>query len=254
MPVDYLKKGRVAIFTINRPEARNALDIKANKQFLEAMTDFRDDPDLWVGIITGIGASFCSGADVKDVPAFIKQHPEREALPRTHWRGLEVWKPLVAAINGTALGGGLEVALACDIRLASNNAIFGFPEARIGVVPGAGGIYRLGRALPGCKAAEMLFTGKIIDAREAYRMGLINQVTSPEELMPTAEEWAQTICESAPLAVRAIKEVMMRSASVALEEGLRLEWSANKYLMRTDDAAEGHKAFVEKRKPIFKGN
>lgn len=254
MAIDYIKEGRVAIFRINRPEARNALDMQTNREFSEAMTDFRDDPDLWVGIVTGAGdKAFCAGADIKDVPRFIKEHPEREAMPRTHWRGLEIWKPLIAAINGLALGGGLEVALGCDIRIASENAKLGLPEVKLGIVPGGGGVYRLTRALPWCKAAEILFTGKIIDAQEAYRIGLINQVTPPGDLMPAAKEWAQTICESAPLAVRAIKEIMFRSANTILEEGLRLEWSANKYLMRTEDNAEGNKAFAEKRKPSFRG-
>ena len=254
MSIDYVKEGRTAIFTINRPEARNALDVLANKEFSEAMTDFRDDPDLWVGIVTGAGDKvFCSGADLKDIPLFLKRHSERESLPRTHWRGLENRKPLIVAINGLALGGGLELALACDIRIASENAKLGFPEAKIGLVPGAGGVYRLNRSLPWCNAAEMLFTGKIIDAQEAFRIGLINQVTSSDELMQAAKGWAQRICESAPLAVRAIKEVMFRGANATLEEGLRLEWSANKYLMGTEDTAEGHKAFAEKRKPAFKG-
>jgi enoyl-CoA hydratase/carnithine racemase len=254
MAIDYVKEGRIAIFTINRPEARNALDMQANREFCEAMADFRDDPDLWVGIVTGVGdRAFCAGADVKDVPAFLREHSEREAMPRTHWRGLELWKPLIAAINGVALGGGLEVALGCDIRIASENAKLGCPEVKIGIVPGAGGVYRLTRALSWCRAAELLFTGKIVDAQEAYRIGLVNQVTALSDLMSTARQWAQMICESAPLAVRAIKEIMFRSTNAPLEEGLRLEWSANRYLMRTEDSVEGHKAVSEKRKPVFKG-
>lgn len=254
MAIEYIKEERTAIFRINRPEARNALDMQANREFSQAMADFRDDPDLWVGIVTGVGdKAFCSGADIKDVSAFLKQNQEREAMPRTHWRGLEVWKPLIAAINGVALGGGLEVALGCDIRMASDNAKLGFPEVRIGIIPGAGGVFRIARTLPWCKAAEMLFTGKIISAQEACQIGLINQVTPLADLMPEAKRWAQMICESAPLAVRAVKEVMFRSANTTLEEGLRLEWSANKYLMRTEDYIEGHKAVAEKRKPSYRG-
>jgi enoyl-CoA hydratase/carnithine racemase len=254
MAIDYIKEERIAIFRINRPEARNALDMQANREFCQAMTDFRDDPDLWVGIVTGAGEkAFCSGADIKDVPVFLKQNQEREAMPRTHWRGLEIWKPLIAAINGMALGGGLEVALGCDIRIASESAKLGFPEVRIGIVPGAGGVYRTARALPWCKAAEMLFMGKVISAQEAHQIGLINQVTPPADLMMEAKRWAQMICESAPLAVRAIKEVMFRSANATLEEGLRLEWSANRHLMHTEDYVEGHKAVAEKRKPLFRG-
>ena len=254
MAIDYIKEERIALFRINRPEARNALDMQANREFSQAMIDFRDDPDLWVGIVTGAGdKAFCSGADFKDVPVFLKQNPEREAMPHTHWRGLEIWKPLIAAINGMALGGGLEVALGCDIRIASDSAKMGFPEVKLGIIPGAGGVYRTARALSWCKAAELLFTGKIISAQEAYQIGLINQVTPPAGLMTEARRWAQMICESAPLAVRAIKEVMFRSANATLEEGLRLEWSANRRLMGTEDSVEGHKAAAEKRKALFGG-
>ena len=254
MGIDYIKEGKVAIFMINRPEAKNALDIQANREFQEAMVDFRDDPDLWVGIISGVGdKAFCAGADVKDVTPFINEHESREAMPRTHWRGLELWKPLIAAVNGLALGGGFEIALACDIIIASETAKLGFPEVKIGVIPGAGGVSRLTRALPWYKAAELLFTGKIISAQEAYTLGLVNQVTPPAELMATAKEWGQTICESAPLAVRAAKEVMFRSIGASPEEGLRLEWSMVKKLSRTEDHEEGVKAFTEKRKPTFRG-
>ena len=254
MGIDYTKEGRLAIFMINRPEVRNALDIQANREFQQAIVDFRDDPDLWVGIVSGVGdKAFCAGADVKDVTPFINAHESREALPRTHWRGLELWKPLIAAVNGLALGGGLEIALACDIIIASETAKLGLPEVKIGVIPGAGGVTRLTRSLPWQKAAELLFTGKIISAQEAYSLGLVNQVTTPEELMTTAREWARTICESAPLAVRAVKEVMSRGINASIEEGLRLEWEMNKKLSRTEDHEEGHKALAEKRKPDFKG-
>lgn len=254
MGIDYIKEGEIAIFMINRPDATNALDIQANREFQEAMVDFRDDPDLWVGIVSGVGdKAFCAGADVKDVTPFISEHESREAMPRTHWRGLEIWKPLIAAVNGLALGGGFEIALACDIIIASETAKLGLPEVKIGVIPGAGGVSRLTRALPWYKAAELLFTGKIISAREAYTLGLVNQVVPPAELMTTAKEWARVICESAPLAVRAAKEVMFRSIAAPPEEGLRLEWSMVKKLTCTKDHEEGVKAFAEKRKPTFKG-
>ena len=253
MGIDYTKEGRVAIFTINRPEARNALNIQANREFGEAIVDFRDDPDLWVGIVTGAGdKAFCAGADIKEMGPFILEHESREALPRTHWRGLELWKPLIAAINGLTLGGGLEIALGCDIRIASETARLGVPEAKLGLLPGAGGTTRLTKMLSWCKAAEMLFTGKIISAQEAYQLELVNQVTPPDKLMSTAREWAETICESAPLAVRAIKEVMCRSLNATIDEGLRLEWTANSRLFRSEDYNEGIKALAEKRKPSFK--
>jgi len=254
MSIEYIKEGRIAIFTINRPEARNALDLKTNEEFSKALMDFRDDDNLWVGIVTGAGdKTFCAGADLKDVPLFLRSREAREALPRTYWRGLEFWKPLIAAINGDAFGGGLEVALGCDIRIASETARLGFPEVRLGLLPAGGGVFRLTHTLPWCRAAEILFTGKIITAQQACEMGLLNQVVPPNEVMPSAKQWAEVICQSGPLAVRAIKEVMYRSLNASLEEGLRLEWSALRYLMRTQDYEEGVKSFSEKRKPVFQG-
>lgn len=141
MAVDYEKEGRIAIFTINRPEAMNALNIEVAQELHQAMTDFRDDPELWVGIITGAGEkAFCGGADIKDTLPFMKEHRQDPwSFPPTIMRGFELWKPLIAAINGMALGGGLEVALACDIRIASENARLGTPEVNLGLIPGWGG-------------------------------------------------------------------------------------------------------------------
>ena len=253
MPVDYKKEGQVAIFTINRPGALNALDMEAIHQLHKAMVDFRDDPELWVGIITGVGQkAFCAGADIKDAVPFIKSHRETPwAFPATPMRGLELWKPLIAAINGAALGGGLEIALSCDIRVASENARLGTPEVTIGVIPGWGGTQRLTRMVPWCKAAEILLAGKIIDAQEAYRIGLVNKVVPPNDLMAAAKKWAEDFCHTAPLATRAIKEAMVRGYSMPLEEGLRLEQSLLAYIMGTEDFEEGNRAFVGKRKPTF---
>ncbi len=254
MALEYTKEGRIAIFTFNRPEARNAMNVETNRQLNEAMIDFRDDPELWVGIITGTGdKAFCAGADIKEMLPFRKAHSDRPwALPATPARGLELWKPLIAAVNGLALGGGLEIALACDIRIASENARFGQPEILIGMMPGGGGTQRLPRLIPWCKAAEMLLLGKPIDAQEAYRIGLVNKVVPLDQLMPTAMEWAEAICQASPLAVRASKEAMIRGYSMTLEDGLRLEFSLVNYVMGTEDFTEGTTAFVEKRKPAFK--
>ena len=254
MAIDYKKEGRIAIFTINRPEAMNAMNVEAIRELHEAMVDFRDDPDLWVGIITGAGErAFSAGADIKDMLPFMKEHRDSPwAMPATPMRGLELWKPLIAAINGLALGGGLEIALACDIRIASENARFGTPEITIGLMPGWGGTQRLPRMVPWCKAAEILLMGRPIDAQEAYRIGLVNKVVPLEQLMPTAREWAEVICQAGPLAVRAAKEAMIRGCSMSLEEGLRLENSLEAYLLETEDFTEGTTAFVEKRKPVYK--
>ena len=253
--IDYQKEGKIAIFTINRPEAFNSINVQTARELNEAMVDLRDNPALWVGIITGAeDKAFCAGADIKDMLPFLKEHLQHRpwAMPDTPMRGLDLWKPLIAAINGMALGGGLELALACDLRIASEKARFGTPEVTLGLIPGWGGTQRLPRMVPQCKAAELLLTGKPIDAQEAYRIGLVNVVVPPEEVMPTAREWAEVICRAGPLAVRAAKEAMIRGSSLTLEDGLRLENALEAYLMSTEDFTEGTTAFVEKRKPDFK--
>lgn len=255
MAIDYKKEGKIAIFTVNRPEAANALNMQAAHELHDAMLDFRDDPELWVGIVTGAGEkAFVAGADIKDTLSFMSKHKDSPwAMPSTPMRGLDLWKPLIAAVNGMALGGGLELALACDIRIASEKARFGTPEVTLGLIPGWGGTQRIPRMAPWCKAAEMLLMGKIIDAQEAYRIGLVNLVVPPEQVMPTAMEWAQTICQAAPLAVWAAKEAMVRGSSMTLDEGLRLENTLESLVMSTEDFTEGTTAFVEKRKPEYKG-
>ena len=268
MAIDYKKEGRIAIFTINRPRALNAMDMEASRELHEAMVDFRDDPELWVGIITGAGEkAFCVGVDIKDALSYIKEHgldikdaqpfiqEQRDspwAFPAARYRGCELWKPFVAAVNGVAVGGGLEIALACDIRVASENARFGAPEVNLGLLPGWGATQRLPKMIPWCKAAEMLLIGKPIDAQEAYRIGLVNKVVPQEQLMPTAKGYAEAICQAGPLGVRAAKEAMTRASSLTLEDGLRLESSLFSYLLGTEDCAEGIAAFLEKRKPMFK--
>ncbi len=255
MAIDYRKDGRVGIFTINRPEAMNAINVQAFRELGELMADFRDDPEAWVGIVTGAGEkAFCAGADIRDMLPFLKEHlgDSPWAVPSTPMRGLEVWKPLIAAINGLALGGGLEVALACDIRIASETARLGTPEVTLGMMPAWGGTQRLPRMVPWCKAAELVLMGKIIDAREAYRIGLVNMVVPPGAVLATAREWANAICQLGPLATRAAKEAMVRGSSLTLEDGLKLENALAAYITTTADFAEGMRAFVEKRKPVFK--
>jgi enoyl-CoA hydratase/carnithine racemase len=254
MAISYEKDGKVAIFTINRPEAMNALDMETIRQMRDAMMDFRDDPGLWVGIVTGAGPkAFCAGADIKDTLSFMKEHRrDRWSFPKAIWRGLELWKPLIAAVNGVALGGGLEVVLACDIRVAAETARFGVPEVTLGLVPDFGATQRLPRMLPWSKAAEMLLTGRAIDAQEAYRIGLVNKVVPAAQVMPEAMEYANAILQAAPLAVRAAKEAMIKGTSLSLDDGLRLENALNSYLYTTDDFAEGTGAFLEKRKPAYR--
>lgn len=255
MAIIFEKKGGIAYITLNRPEALNALDIKTVEEVTQALMEYRDDDSLGAAIITGAGdKAFCAGADLKTLVPLMTQSVDRPwALPPSLMRGLELLKPVIAAINGMALGGGLELALACDLRVASEKARFGTPEVAIGALPGWGGTQRLARAIPRCKAAEILLLGVPIDAQEAYRIGLVNKVVPAEQLMPTAEGWAKRLCEVAPLAVRAIKECIIRGASLPFEEALRLEWLLVSRLLTSEDAQEGIKSFVEKRKPQFKG-
>ena len=255
MAIDYSKEGRIGIITLNRPEAYNSVNIATIRELHDALVTLRDDPEVWAGIITGAGEkAFCAGADIKEMLPFIKEHEKRPwDFPATILRGLDLWKPLVAAINGVALGGGLEIALACDIRIAAENARLGTPEVTLGIMPGWGGTQRLPRMIPWCKAAEIVLMGKPIDAQEAYRIGLVNKVVPLPELMPTARKWAEIICEAGPLAVRAAKEAMLRGSSMPLEDGLRLENSLFTHLLDTEDYVEGKTAFVEKRKPLSNG-
>ncbi len=253
MAIDYRKEGRIGIFTLNRPEAMNAINVQAQKELNETMSAFRDDPDVWVGIVTGAGEkAFCAGADIKDMLPYMRDNRMTPwVVPDTPMRGLEMWKPLIAAINGFAFGGGLELALACDLRIASEKARLGTPEVTLGLIPAWGGTQRLPRMIPWCKAAELILMGKPIDAAEAFRIGLVNKVVPPEQLMPTAMEWANQICTLGPLAVRAAKQAMIQGASLSLEDGLKLEYALAAYLQGTADFNDAIKAFVEKRKPNF---
>ncbi|OPX40211.1 MAG: hypothetical protein B1H11_00710 [Desulfobacteraceae bacterium 4484_190.1] len=255
MLIDYEKGDKIATFTLNRPDVYNAQNLQLLKELHEAMIDFRDDPDMWVGIITGAGdKAFCAGADIKETIPFMEENKGKFwSFPSTPMRGMDMWKPLIAAINGLALGGGLELALACDIRIASESSKLGVPEVKLGIIPGAGGTQRLPRMIPWCKAAQLLFTGDPIDAQEAYCIGLVNEVVPSEKVLSTAKKWAERICKAGPLAVRAAKEAMVRGSNMSLDDGLRLEDSLETFLLGTEDFEEGVAAFLEKRKPDFKG-
>lgn len=254
MSLLYEKKGKIAYITIDRPRALNALNPETFEELSKALLDFRDDEERWVAIITGSGnRAFCAGADIGEtLPWMAGFRNEWWQLPPTIMRGMELWKPIIAAINGYALGGGLELALACDLRIASENATFALPEVTLGIIPGWGGTQRLARVIPKAKAAELLLTGQRIDAQEAYRIGLVNKVVPSSELITAAEELAERLCEIPPLAVRAAKEAMVKGCEMSLEEGLALEAKLEDFLMTTEDAGEAQAAHLEKRKPVLK--
>ena len=210
--------------------------------------------DVWVGILTGAGEkAFCSGADIPEMLPFLKANANTPwEIPETPLRAMELYKPLIGAINGIAFGGGLEVAFMCDIRIAAEHARFGCPEVNLGIMPGWGATQRLPRIIPRAKAAELLFSGKPINAQEAYRIGLVNEVVPKTELMARAQKWAEDLCQVSPLALRAAKEAMIRGYSMPLNEGIKLETALFNYLLGTEDFEEGRDAFLNKRKPQFK--
>jgi len=253
--IEYTQDGRIAIFTINRPEKMNVLNLEAMRQFTEFLKEFRDDDNLWVGILTGTGEKvFSAGVDIKDFLPMIRRTPDKKwQRPTAIMRGMDLWKPMIAACNGLTIGGGLEMSLACDIMIAAENASFGLPEVKVGICPGGGATARLPRTIPRRLAAEMLFTGKTISAQEAYRIGLVNRVVPLGELMAEAKKMAETICEAAPLAVRCAKELMQRGMDVSLDEALKIEDDIQTYILGTKDCEEGFAAFAEKRKPVWKG-
>lgn len=248
MTVDYKKEGRIAIFTINRPEAMNAQNAQFHRELNEAFIDFRDDPNVWVGIIHGAGdKAFSAGADIKEFRSISnEQRPER-------LRAEQIWKPFIAAIHGYCLGGGLELAMECDLRIAAENALLGYPEVTIGFFPGSRCTLRLPRYITRTYVMELMLMGQQIDAREAYRMGLVNKVVPLDQLMLTAREWAEIICQAGPLGVSAAKEMIIVGYDMTMEEGVKLEQKLLGHVRSSEDFMEGARAFAEKRKPVFKG-
>jgi E-phenylitaconyl-CoA hydratase len=249
--------GRVATITINRPEAMNALNSAVRGGLNEAFSRFRDDPELWVAILTGAGdRAFSAGADLVEMSRR-RQGDFQDAfwepgLPGIN-RGLDAGKPVIAAINGYCLAGGLELALACDIRIAAEHAQFGLMEVTRGIIPGGGGTQRLPRLVPLGAALELLYTGERISAAEAVRLGLVNRVVPAAGLLQEARELADRINQNAPLAVRAVREAALRGIELPLDQGLRIEAFLSRIIRDTDDSREGPRAFAEKRPPKFQG-
>ncbi|MBI3968771.1 MAG: enoyl-CoA hydratase/isomerase family protein [Chloroflexi bacterium] len=256
--VKYELRDHTAFITLNRPEALNSLNTPLRRELSEAWHRFRDEPDAWVAVISGTGEkAFSAGADLKEM-----SQRYTEGMPDDFWetpnysslnRGFDLWKPVIAAINGYALGGGLELAMACDVRIAADHAQLGLTEVTRGIIPGGGGTQRLPRLVPFGIAMQLLMTGERISAQRALDIGLVNEVVPLAELMPAAERLARRICENAPLAVRAAKESAYRGTQTTLADGLRIEQYFMRIIRTTSDSREGPKAFSEKRTPQWQG-
>lgn len=244
----------IATLTVNRPQVRNALGAETVEEIQAALRELAGRDDVGVVVITGAGEkAFASGADIRE----IRQRGKREALEAINQRlftAVETFeKPVIAAVNGYALGGGLELALACDIRIAAQEAVFGFPETGLGIMPAAGGTQRLPRIVGWGKAKELILTGERIDAATAERLGLVSQVVPRAELLQAARTMAGKILSRGPLAIRLAKAALNISARAGLDVGLEVERLAQAILFESKDKREGMTAFLEKRKPEFHG-
>jgi len=262
MSIRFECEGAIALLTIDRPKVHNALDFETSDALVDAWMRFRNDDALRVAILTGAGdRAFCAGADLRDVGDFYEKLTSAERLRRSEevpglggiTKNLVIDKPIIAAVGGYCLAGGLEVALACDLRIASENATFGLPEVTRGMIPGAGGTQRLPRLIGPERALDMILTGRRIDAREAERIGLVSRVVAPDALRKEALRLACSIADNGPVAVRAAKVAVWRGLDLPLEEGLRLEQLLAEPVRQSEDAREGPRAFLEKRKPEFQG-
>lgn len=251
--IDYEQRGRVAVFTMNRPEARNAVNGDVASGIEAAIDRFEADPDTWVAVLTGAGPVFSAGADLKAIAT------GQAAALNTKKGGFagiatrERTKPIIAAVNGPALAGGCEIVLSCDMVVASTEARFGLPEVKRSLVAGAGGLFRLPRALPSVIAMEMILTGDPIEAQRAYDLGFVNQLVEPGQVVAAAVALAERICVNAPVAVRESRSVVLASALADDEIAWRLTHEAFGRVVQTEDFAEGPKAFIEKRAPEWKG-
>jgi enoyl-CoA hydratase len=249
------QRGRVALVTMSRPEKRNALDGQMRCAFLGVMDRIRRDTNTRAVVITGAGdKAFIAGADISEFEGRSPVDQFRVMRLPTVFEALERFpKPVIAAVNGFCLGGGMELALACDIRLASANAKFGQPEVNLGIIPGGGGTQRLPRIVGLGHALRLILTGEMITAEDALRLGLVAEVTSPEALLDRAIALGELIASKSPVAIAAAKEATRAAMSLPLDEGLRLETALFQLCFSSEDKAEGVRAFLEKRAANFTG-
>lgn len=251
----YEKKGHAAWITLNRPEVLNAQNNQLRREFVQALERARDDDDVYVIVITGAGdRAFSAGADISEFPTLTPaDHLKRRGV-RTHYDLIrEIPKPVIAMVNGFALGGGCEITLACDIVVASDNAQFGQPEIRVGIIPGGGGTQVLPRLIGEKKAKELVFTGRSISAQEALQLGLINQVVPREQLRETVEKFVGVLLERSPVILKLAKMAVNKAQDTTLTTGLAYEKDLFALCFGTEDQKEGARAFLEKRPPVYKG-
>ena len=252
--IKYEKRGRLAHITINRPQVMNALHPACHWELNHVWDDFAADDSLWIAILTGAGErAFSAGHDLK----YSAENPGPIELPPGGFGGFtarfDINKPIIAAVNGLALGGGFELALASDLVISADHARFGLPEPRVGLIAGAGGVHRLPRQIPLKIAMSLMLTGRQITADEAQRLGLVNEVVALKDLIPAAERWAADIMECAPLSVRATKESALKGLDMPLENAIAQQFPVMRTLLSSEDLKEGPRAFAEKRKPTWRG-
>jgi len=256
-PLRYEKQGRVATITLDRPEVLNAMNLRMHRELKEVWDDFERDDSIWVAVLTGAGErAFSVGQDLKELvqrtesgePASSFGSRGREGWPRLTER-FSMSKPIVARVQGLALGGGFELALACDIVVAAEQAEFGLPEAKLGLIPGAGGLFRLLRQMPQRAAIGYLMTGRRLDARRALELGLVNEVVPAAALDACVRSWVEDLLRAAPLSVRAIKQVAAQAQTLSLAEAFEAHYAAEETRRHSQDCKEGPRAFAEKREP-----
>ena len=253
----YEVNDHIAVITINRPEVLNALKATTKEEISSAIDMAGEDENVRGVIITGTGRGFISGNDISEIHVDAEAAVTVEMSRQAHAlfdKFDRLGKPIIAAVNGYAMGGGAELALACDLRVASTKAVFALPEVRLGVAPCYGGTQRLPRLIGAGRAKDLLFTGRKVSAEEAYSIGLVERLTEPETLMEEATGLMRTILRNGPIAVSVCKELVNRGLEMELKDGLEMEAERNGMLAETEDAREGVRAFFEKRPPVFRNH